>query len=58
MHSAIKCTITTIRRIEEKKLSKIAIKSKWIPQIRSSVALDNYLKRLNYDSQIAPENYL
>ena len=33
-------------------------KSKSISQIKSSVALDNYLKRLNYNSQIALENYL
>ena len=30
----------------------------WIPQIQSPVALDNYLKMLNYNSQIALENYL
>ena len=29
-----------------------------IPQIRSPVALDSYLKMLNYNSQIALENYL
>ena len=39
------------RRIKEKNEMKIAIKSKRIPQIQSSVARDIYLKRLNYKSQ-------
>ena len=30
----------------------------WIPQIQSPVALDRYLKMLNYNSQIALKNYL